>query len=201
MSESVCPEPEAKNLDDSQRLFFVRKGRQHEKALVDALRELTPEHVDLLEVCCPWDSPLSQALIDAGGKAYRMGLYNGFDLSTRSGFTKAAATLRRLRPRYIHVSPPCDPWTSQNNMNQRTEEARLKLEARRHDSRKILRHCLQLIQIQSQELNGQSGCRADCLTGHAGGEHPLRATSWKEPSFRKMVRLCGDERFRVDGCC
>ena len=175
VSESVCPEPEEKILDDSQRL---------EKDLVEAFRELTPEHVDLLEVWVSWDSPLSQAVIDAGGKAFRMGLHNGFDLSTKSGFTKAAATLRRLRPRYVHVSPPRDPWTSQNNMNQRTEEARLKLEARRQHSRKILRHCLQLIQIQRQELNGQSGCRADCLSGHAGGEHPLRAPSRSLVSVR-----------------
>ena len=172
---------------ESQGLFFAQQSRRHEHDLVAAFRDLTSERVDLLEVCCPCNSPLSQAVIDAGGKAYRVGLHNGYDLATKNGFSKAAALLRRLRPRYIHVSPPCDPWTSQNNMNQRTEAARTKLEARRQQSPKM-------------ELNGQSGCRADCLSGHAGGEHPLRATSWKEPSFRKMVQLCENKKFRVDGC-
>ena len=37
------------------------------------------------------------------------------------------------------------------------------------------------------------------LGGDAGGEQPLRALSWKEPSVWRMTQLCGP-RFRVDGC-
>ena len=58
---------------------------------------------------------------------------------------------------------------------------------RKHGQR-ILKNCLKLIQVQRQENR------------HAGGEQPLCATSWKEPTVRKMVRLCCPEKFRCDGC-
>ena len=44
------------------------------------------------------------------------------------------------------------------------------------------------MEIQIQELEGDGG-----------GEHPLRAQSWSEPSWNKAMKLCG-ERFRCDGC-
>ena len=180
--------------------LFAKQARKHEQEMVHAFRALTPQPCDLLEVCAPWDSPSGKAVEEAGGRVERFGVHNGFDLSTKAGFAMAAARLRELRPRYLHVSPPCFPWTTQNNMNQRNPQQRANLEQKRAYSSRILKHCLQLIEIQRQELSGQSGVRADCQSGHAGGEHPLRATSWKEPSFRKMVRLCGGERFRCDGC-
>ena len=39
----------------------------------------------------------------------------------------------------------------------------------------------------------------DSLHHHAGGEQPLRATSWGLSDMRVMLRLCGD-RFTVHGC-
>ena len=131
-----------------------------------------------------------------GGTAFRMGIHNGYDLSTRQGLTKAMETIRRLKPRNVHVSPPCHPWTTLSNAwtSPQQQEA---LKSRRKHSRRILGNCLKLIQLQRQELQGQSGVDAEC---HAGGEHPLRAMSWKEPSLRRMVKLCGDDRFRCDGC-
>ena len=40
----------------------------------------------------------------------------------------------------------------------------------------------------------------DCQDTHVGGEQPLSAASWKEPSVKLMVRLCGGERFRIEDC-
>ena len=46
--------------------------------------------LDLLEVCAPWDSPLSAAVREAGGKAMSVGVHNGYDLSASEGFRKTA---------------------------------------------------------------------------------------------------------------
>ncbi len=159
--------------------------------------------LDLLEVCAPWDAPLSQAVRDAGGKAISIGLHNGFDLATLSGFRKAVSVIRCLKPRYVHFSPPCDPWTAFQNCNQRTEEQVQRLSARRRTSRKLLRNCRRLLEIQLQELEGQCGFvpteTESRSVRHAGGEHPLHAQSWSVPDMRTMARLCGN-RFTVHGC-
>lgn len=159
--------------------------------------------LDLLEVCAPWDAPLSQAVRDAGGKAVSIGLHNGYDLTTLSGFRKAVSLIRCLKPRYVHFSPPCDPWTAFQNCNQRTEEQVRKLSERRRTSRKLLRNCRRLLEIQLQELEGQCGFvptePKSQRERHAGGEHPLHAQSWSVPDMRTMARLCGN-RFTVHGC-
>ena len=36
--------------------------------------------------------------------------------------------------------------------------------------------------------------------GEAGGEQPLRAASWQEPTMKKILNLCNAVRFRCDGC-
>ena len=54
---------------------------------------------DLIEVCAPWDSPLVEEVERQGGKGMRMGLHNGYDLSTRAGFLKAVDVLRKTRPK------------------------------------------------------------------------------------------------------
>ena len=130
---------------------------------------------------------------------FRMGLHNGFDLATRVGLVRALAKLRELRPRYLHISPPCFPWSPLSHTNQRNPEQIQRMKEKRQHGRLILKNCLKLIQVQRQELDGQSGMGPDCQESHAGGEQPLRASSWKEPTVRKMMQLCG-ERFRCDGC-
>ena len=66
----------------------------------------------------------------------------------------------------------------------------------RKHGRKILKGCLKLIEVQRREVQGQSSmCSRTC-----GRRTPLCALSWKEPSMRRMVALCGGEKFRVDGC-
>ena len=67
-----------------QKLWFSDTAHQDEEAFVGAFREVTNQ-LDLLEVCAPWDTPLSQSVIDQGGEAMRVGLHNGFDLSTKAG--------------------------------------------------------------------------------------------------------------------
>ena len=73
---------------------------------VQALQEiLRGARLDLLEICAPWDSPLTKAVEEAGGRAVALGLQNGYDLTTTSGFRKAAQFIREMKPRYVHISP------------------------------------------------------------------------------------------------
>ena len=161
------------------------------------LTGLLQERYDLLEVCAPWDSPLSEAVERAGGKALRIGLHNGYDLATKAGLVKAPATLRETRPRYVHVSPPCFPFSPLSHTNRRNPKQAQDLERKREHGRLILKNCYKIIQVQRQELQGESGTGPDC---HAGGEQPLRAISWQEPSVKGMIKMCGGDRFRCDGC-
>ena len=93
-----------------------------------------------------------------------IGVHNGYQLETLSGFRKAVELLRRLKPRYLHVSPPCDPWTA-FHCNQRIEEQRRRLGEKRTVSKKLLRNCRRLVEIQVQELNGECGLVPDSVPG------------------------------------
>lgn len=76
-------------LSRGQQLWFSQVTREYEDSVLSAYRSVS-RRVDLVEICAPWDSPLSQAVIDAGGKAERWGCHNGFDLSTKSGCVEAS---------------------------------------------------------------------------------------------------------------
>jgi len=195
-------ENETQNMEPHDRTVLtahlqdeLTKGSQ---ALHDLLRN---QKLDLLEVCAPWDSPLSSTIRSMGGKAYSIGNHNGFDLSTRKGFLRAANFIREFKPGYLHVSPPCFPWSPLQNCNQRTVEQRQALEEKRQTSKRILKHCRKLIEIQLYENNEDGGLayETDGSSCHAGGEHPLRAQSWSLDDMRTMLRMCGP-RFAVHGC-
>ena len=186
-------------LDDHKELFR-KQAREVRQQVQHDICSVTSNRVDLLEVCCPWDSPLSAAVVRAGGRAFRMGIHNGHDLSTKAGVAKAIRKFKELRPRYLHVSPPCFPWSTATNGALGNATMLAKLQQNRQHGRKILKGCAKLVEIQRQELRGQTSMCPDSSAGHAGGEHPLCALSWREPSMRRMVSLCGGEKFRVDGC-
>ncbi|CAK0904869.1 unnamed protein product, partial [Prorocentrum cordatum] len=78
---------------------------------------------DLLEVCTPPKSRLSQAVIDLGGAAFRAGVHNGFDMATKIGVRRFALWIRQHRPRRIVMSPPCTADCQLQNWNQKTPEA------------------------------------------------------------------------------
>lgn len=167
---------------------------------IHAVRELVAgSQLDLLEVCAPWDSPLSRAVREEGGRAMSIGVHNGYDLTTRLGFKRAVKLLRETRPRYMHLSPPCDPWSPLQNLNQRTFQQIENLKQKRTLHRRLFHHCRRLVEIQVCEFNQHCGMDEDSLHHHAGGEQPLRATSWGLSDMRVMLRLCGD-RFTVHGC-
>jgi hypothetical protein len=76
-----------------------------------------------------------------------------------------------------------------NNANQKTQDQVNRLLSKQKHGRKILRNCRKLCELQVQELRGD-----------AGGEQPLRASSWQETSWKHMTGICKSSRFRCDGC-
>lgn len=175
-------------LQRGQQLWFSEVAREHEEVFVNEFRSVTGKF-DLIEVCAPWDSPLCEHVMKQGGRAMRLGCHNGYDLSTKAGLIRAMQTLRKHRPRYLHFSPPCDPWTIMNNANRRTQDQVDRILEKQKHGRRILKNCRKLAELQVRELGGD-----------AGGEQPLRASSWKETSWKHIVSLCQTQRFRCDGC-
>ena len=85
-----------------------------------------PNGIDLLEVCCPGDSRLSEAVRERGGQAGRVGLHN-FDLCTKDGVDGALAQAQALHPRYMWISTPCGPFSPiQALFNEATDDAKRK---------------------------------------------------------------------------
>lgn len=179
--------------------LFAKHKQQVDQQTVSSFDDLRNHgRVDLLEVCAPWDSPLASAVEQLGGTALRVGLHNGFDLSTNGGLRKTLSLLRKIKPRYVHISPPCFPFSIMQNANQRSEEQQANLMKKKQIGRRILKNCCTILEVQIQEMGCQGGFADD--DPHDGGfEQPLRALSWQEPPVRRMTTLCGG-RFRVDGC-
>lgn len=155
---------------------------------IEAIDHVKGVRYDLVEVCAPWDSPLGTFCEKFGGKVARLGIHNGYDMSTRRGLNRALDFLRKHRPRVAHLSPPCFPWSPFQNLNQNTEEQKQELDQKRRLGRKIFKNLETFVDVQIDELQGD-----------VTGEQPWNASSWQERSWQRLARKCGG-RFRVDGC-
>ena len=168
--DTVCDVNPEHQLTKSQKEVLASQVEGELQEACQVFRALSKERLDLLEVCAPWDSPLAQAVEDAGGRVFRMGPHNGFDLSTRSGFLAAARFIREHRPCHLHFSPPCFPWSPLRNLTKGLPGRQELLHADRRFGKRILQNCRRLMEIQAQELQEQSSGHAP---GHASGEQPL----------------------------
>ena len=61
---------------------------------------------DLLEICATNDSPLVNAVEDAGGEGLRASFWNGYDLTTRRGRERLYVFCSAKRPRHVWFSLP-----------------------------------------------------------------------------------------------
>ena len=62
---------------------------------------------DLLEICATNDTPLVNAVEDAGGEGLRASFWNGYDLTTRRGRECLYVYCSAKRPRHVWFSLPC----------------------------------------------------------------------------------------------
>ena len=65
---------------------LTKRSRTREKEWLTAVG---PGRLDLMEVCCPEDSPLSAEVEKQGGSVLPLGLHSGHDMSTYQGYRRA----------------------------------------------------------------------------------------------------------------
>ena len=145
------------------------------------------DRVDLLELCCPSDSPLSAAVASAGGTSERIGLHNGYNMATSTGFNRAMNTLKACRPRKLWISTPCGPNSPLQNANQRTDQQIRDLMHKRRVSKRIIANCLEIAKEQLRQ------------GGDVYWEWPNNNLGWQYRDIRRAL----DQLFvvRCDGCC
>lgn len=70
-----------KPLDSRQQVFAEVYANKVKEETMNAVHDMQDRTLDLLEICAPWDSPLSEEFKAQGGRVERLGLHNGYDLS------------------------------------------------------------------------------------------------------------------------
>ena len=94
----------------------------------------------LMEVCCTPNSILTEVVRSSEGRedaAVRCSLFNGCDLSKGSGVRLVLERIDLERPRNVWISPPCDPYSPLQHLNERTESQRRELEEKRKHAQKL----------------------------------------------------------------
>ena len=79
-----------------------------------------------------------------------------------------------MKPRYLWLSPSCDPASPGQHLNAKTEEQRIKLEKKKKVSRKMAKGCVKLAKDQIRR------------GGHIVWEWPKSNGAWK---FKEVQQL------------
>ena len=147
---------------------------------------------DLLELCCPEDSTLSQVVMDRGGKAHRCGLPY-YDMLTQLGGDRVLQALDELEPRLLWVSVKCGPWSPlQRLFNENTEEKYKASMMRKRKGRKMVRQAIRAMRKQIE--SGR----------HMAWEWPTGCEGWQLPELRIFFHHLTQQGLlftaRLDGC-
>ena len=160
--------------DRTELVTQVREHRQRiQQDLLDVVR---PSTVDLLEIGAPENSSLKRAMEHAGGSAFSMGLWNQFDFARPAAVKKAREYVQQHRPRRVHLSPPCTPFSIIQAVNQRSAEQRASLQKKRTWGTRVMNHMIEV------------GLYALSLGCEISFEHPANATSWNSVAALRELR-------------
>ena len=118
----------------------------------------------------------------------RISAWNGYDMSTQAGLEKARELRRKLRPRDLWASVPCGPWSTIQNLNQKTEKQRQELQKKREKSLRIIRNTITLIKDQVED------------GGDAHWEWPKECQGYKLPMIIKAFDELGMYEAIINGC-
>lgn len=189
---STVDSPAMRSLTDEERVFLLDSLRSSESDLVEAFAQIPGEGCDLVEICCGPNSMLSQVVEELGGRAERIGLFNGYDMSTPKGLEKARKRIRELRPRWLWFSLPCGPTSPIQNLNELTPEMLEKSLKRKRKSRKTVKNCA-LLATEHVEVGG-----------HFGWEWPRGNQAWHFPEIIRLVNFLEQRgcqhTAKLDGC-
>ena len=147
---------------------------------------------DLLELCCPVDSTLSQVVMDRGGRAHRCGLPY-YDMMTQLGGDRVLQAIEEKRPRLLWISVKCGPWSPlQRLFNEDTEEKYQASMQRRKKGRKMVRQAIRAMRKQDQEGR------------HVAWEWPRGCEGWLLPELQAFFKFLDEQgrlfTAKLDGC-
>lgn len=187
LRENVC-----KNLSEESAYHIESVLSQACNELTHAWNEIPGSTLDLLEVCCGPDSSLTNMVTEQGGKAMRLGLHNGYDMSTQSGLQKALRVLHVHKPRWVWVSAPCGPTSPIQHLNEGTPEKKQRSKKRKKKSRDIATNCTVI--AKEQHACGR----------RFGWEWPRTNEAWQFPAVRALFsHLEANDQLhcaKLDGC-
>ena len=92
------------NMEDVEKKFLDEKAfccLRHqvcESTFCGAAVTTQATPIKFMEICCPAESTLADCMQEHGCEVMRLGLHNGYDLSKKSGFLKAADMVKRFKP-------------------------------------------------------------------------------------------------------
>ena len=186
-------EPFVKSLALEDRSFLTSTLKQTEEDVVEVLTTLKQDRIDLIEVCCGPNSLLGETVVSQAGKAERIGLFNGFDMSTKQGYEKARKFIARRNPRWLWFSLPCGPTSPiQNLTDELTPEGLTKSLKRKQKSRRTCKNCVALGK-EHVERNGD-----------LGWEWPRGNQAWNFPEVKWFLEFLESRDLyfpaKLDGC-
>ena len=159
-----------------------------------AWRDLLPpqDGIDLLEICCPPDSRLTQVFLDAGRTAMRVGL-PAHDLSSKKGVLDIKEMINSYKPKFAWFSLPCGPYSPiQELFNEKDEKATQRSLERKKKSKKLIKNGLEVATHQLER------------GGEVAWEWPTNNRGWNlQPvrAFWQRLESSGDLHVgRADGC-
>ena len=169
------------------------RSRSPAKTLLQLQGQFFPERV--WELCCDSRSALAAAAQNSGMAARRFNLENGYDLTKRQVADQMVQEIKLEKPTRVWASPPCTPWTSIQNLNQRTEKQIKNLYRHRQESRKLVAHVVQVFKAAILEDE----------TAHIYFEWPRGCVGWNVPELqglRDWLEKRGRKLHKVymDGC-
>eukprot|EP00435_Cladocopium_sp_Y103_P039747 s485_g10.t1 len=139
----------------------------------------------VMESCCE-DSGVTRAVEAQGGRGIRCGIFNGCDLSKKSGFNKVLTLIQTEKPDVLLVSLPCGPTSSIQELNRLTEKGRIKNDKKMEGSKRLASRAVTLMEQQVRQGRGQ--------------EWPRHNKAWH---FRSICGFWGSMdsyEAHVDGC-
>lgn len=119
---------------------------------------------------------VSQYLRQAGTEVKTFSLQNGWDLTDRHEQRVFLDMMDHEEPDDVWISPMCGPWSSLQELNSLTDDARWELEQKRkwHESH--------VLNFSSTVFNKQVQAGR-----YAHLEHPKSARSWRTRPFRRLM--------------
>ena len=140
-------------LTDSQRTQLCLCAEEFLEEAHSAWQDILPpeDGIDLMEICCPPDSRLTQTFLDRGRKAIRVGL-PAHNIATSKGVQEIKNMITRWKPKLTWFSLPCGPFSPiQELFNEKDDLAKAKSMERKQKAKKMIKNGLDIATHQLQQ--------------------------------------------------